>query len=728
MEWFKRYKVCFQSILLNKYAVYIYEQTEGELVELIGSDVPFETSESDDNNIFLPIRSQTGYLRIIDTTANGSILEDLMPNNNTEKLVRLYLLDRNGNDKVLCWSGFLQAQAFTQPWGNEIKQVEFPVISVLAAMNDISIQESDFIYQHNIAWYIAQGFTQTGEKPETVKIICNLENVRKDFLDIFIETSAFFSREEQQNDNVTETKYVGSSYLEILEQIGMLYGLCFRMKNNILYIAMYDDSNGRLAEFEVPWVHLEKIANGSLSTTYSPGNVGNANLLQSVEFFGNNNVTDFNLGKKEAVVKFQIRDADDHILELPSAPENDGDSLEVKNIYTGKVFVQPFSPDFGLKASCYFYEFETTGNNFNLVGNSSYKKCLENSVIYRPLFDPYYSKNDHLITGAFLCRWLYQKDESSIPSYTSGLFMNTKYIKGPVSNFGIEDCFTIYSRHEVAIQDGYLHINMRCLNFVRGQLAGDSEKLYFGNYTSIWGQSKETSLYCILTIGDMEWTPDAGWHEKSGNANTFELKFSGENIITNKTTEMNVDESSGFFIPAPSSGLTGKLTFRICNTTKCIEPDVAYYDSHSHIITDFSVEFLRTINPLETRRGNNTYRKTIVQFGFSDVAEIELNLGTDNNNKPSDAFIKLDTKNHVETLSYPDSEGKIRKQRPEMNLLGRMFEFYKVIRRSFIGIINSKNTDELYSRRFEYLGKKFFAVEKSRNWREEKTECKFIEV
>ena len=145
MAWNKRYRVPFQSFTGTQYMVYIYEHTAGELVTLTGSDNPFETQEDQSDDIFTPIRSQTGYLRVIDETG-GNLLEQLMPANNTEKLVRVYAGTWNVDtftDVNLVWQGFLCAEVFTQPWDGSKKMLEFPVKSVLSAMEDVTLTESN---------------------------------------------------------------------------------------------------------------------------------------------------------------------------------------------------------------------------------------------------------------------------------------------------------------------------------------------------------------------------------------------------------------------------------------------------------------------------------------------------------------------------------------------------------------------------------------------------------
>ena len=143
--------------------VYIYEQTSGALVTLTGADNPFVTQEDDDNDIFTPIRIQTGYIRVIDQTDDGSLLESIIPSNNTQKLVRLYTGTWNNSfttftDGVIKWQGFLCAEAFTQEWDNNIKVLEFPIKSLLGALEDVHLPDAAANYEENIADLIVMAF------------------------------------------------------------------------------------------------------------------------------------------------------------------------------------------------------------------------------------------------------------------------------------------------------------------------------------------------------------------------------------------------------------------------------------------------------------------------------------------------------------------------------------------------------------------------------------------
>jgi len=746
MAWYKRYRIPFQSLGGDQYVVYIYEQTSGRLDTLTGSANPFVTQEDYGDNIFEPIRKQTGYLRVIDETQDGSLLESLIPSNNTEKLVRLYFGEYvNGtfNDANLLWSGFLCAEAFTQPWDKQKKELEFPVKSIVAALEDVYLPESSAPNTSNVAKLFVDAFNALGETPRTVYVISNLEDIETNLLAAKVENRLFFDSEEVQSEGDTTKRLIGKSYSDAIEEVMQLFGMTVRMHNNILYISMYDNGAGKIGLLQfASWSNFVDVSQESHYGGSITG-VGDVTIL-SQTFAGIDNVAGFVQGGKEAVVRLKIENPDYSILELPLTSEDQSTAYEIGNIYPnrGQVFVQPHDPRTLAVETYAFYEYQSTGYQPNpanslyaLVGSSNYTNCLNNSVVMRPDYKPLYSTSDHLHTGAFPCRWLYKKDSNSQPQYKNGMFLNQMFLKENVQG-NLQNCYSLESSLAYTLKDGYLHIDMQCLNFKRSNINGEDGYLTFGEFISQREQGKmpTTSLYFILSIGNYFWD---GTNWVTGVMNNFEITFYGDNIESNKTTEMMVDETGGWFVPVPSTGMYGKVCLRIVNASRCLfkfddGTTSNYFDNHSKIITDLSVEFLPNINPMASRRTSNTYRQQILSGGFSGEEAIDLSIGTYNNNIPSDSFIKSKSNELVETLPYYYDGGIITDERPERNLLERMVEHYGQVRRTFKGILKSRfnplSSVDQYQYRYTYVNRNFFAVEARHDWREDTQEVKFIEV
>ena len=198
--------------------VYVYEQASGTLVTLTGSDEPFETSEDDSDDIFTPIRHQTGYLRVVDETANGNLMETMMPINNTEKMVCLYTGTWDADFTTFTrrqpeMAGvFCVPEAFTQPWDKQTKVVEFPVKSVLAAMEDVFLPESSAGNTMRTGKLIEQGLAQLGASFATVAVVSNLYNPMASLIP-FVKNAVFYSEENINNQGDSYQQIIGSSLL-----------------------------------------------------------------------------------------------------------------------------------------------------------------------------------------------------------------------------------------------------------------------------------------------------------------------------------------------------------------------------------------------------------------------------------------------------------------------------------------------------------------------------------
>ena len=113
------WKIKFKSLRAGTdYTVNIYKDgtlPSGYPLTLEGGAQSFVTEEDDNDDQFTPIRTQTGYIRIVDDgkAINDSNVEvaynwkELLPLNDTDRPVTL----TDGNNNVV-WCGFMQAQNF----------------------------------------------------------------------------------------------------------------------------------------------------------------------------------------------------------------------------------------------------------------------------------------------------------------------------------------------------------------------------------------------------------------------------------------------------------------------------------------------------------------------------------------------------------------------------------------------------------------------------------------
>lgn len=127
----------------DTYTVNIYDSGySGTPVPLKGGAQPFSTQEDDDDDMFRPVRTQSGYLCIVDDgkDADGHAFnwKSMLPTTDTDRPVTL----TNAAGTVL-WQGFMQAQNFGGVLYGNPQEREFPVQCALTVL-----EGTDINYQH----------------------------------------------------------------------------------------------------------------------------------------------------------------------------------------------------------------------------------------------------------------------------------------------------------------------------------------------------------------------------------------------------------------------------------------------------------------------------------------------------------------------------------------------------------------------------------------------------
>ena len=157
------------------YQVNIYDASySGNPIPLKGGSQPFTTEEENTDDMFTPLRLQSGYLRIVDDgkDANGNAFnwKTLCPSTDLDRPVTLTKV--SGNTETVMWQGFMQAQNFSGELYNPIQEREFPVQCCLSVLSSVQVSASapeprtfayllkaciDAIPQHSITNIVAQG-------------------------------------------------------------------------------------------------------------------------------------------------------------------------------------------------------------------------------------------------------------------------------------------------------------------------------------------------------------------------------------------------------------------------------------------------------------------------------------------------------------------------------------------------------------------------------------------
>lgn len=723
MAWNLHWQCCFQSLEGRDFAINIYDKDyTGSVAQLTGSDNPFVTQEDNSNDIFTALRGQTGYIRVLDM--DGELLENLVPENNTKRLVRLYYgVYENGafTPTNLMWVGFMCAQVYTQPWDGQVKMLEFPIKSLIGALEDVYIGDNVVGEGCNIAKLIVSAFAAIGENPTGCYIISNHSDVEAEMLKNVIDPQIFFDIASINNENTSYKEWIGSSYYDVMVSVLNLYGLMMRENQGRLYIVMYDNGDGKIGILQMPyWNQLELIANGG---TYGGSMYGvqEYDIMNYAEFAGDDNIAGFLQGGKNACVTLDISD-NKFDVDLPQTDETPDPPVEFQ-LHEGELYVQPHTPRTRRDWSHFF---DYTRRTLN--GTSDYPTMINGTVIMGYTGNPYYEPVN-LYTGAFPCRWFRRKDSETVV-LRNGIYLNTQY-KYQLEPIDYNLCYSVRSLVPLKASTGWLNINFNWHDLINYRY-GEGAPWLFDDVKSIIGYDVETEINMCLQVGNKFWNGSA-WVTGSAPSTKFWFKLTNGKVPDNKTPDMNTDMESGYFIPITEE-LNGFVTFYILNgvTVTFIGQSSATILCYTHILDGLEILHVLPLSVTASERSKNTYRKVITSGGFPDDVEISLALGTINNNYPSPSFIKNTSGDYIESLSYYHEGGIIKEERPEINLMNRIVAHYQSMRRTFTANLKVNMGSGLglnfFDYRYTYLGKKFFCVIEQYDWIDDRQKVKLIEV
>lgn len=306
------WKVQFRSLRANRlYTVNIYDDNyTGNPVSLIGAANPFETQEDDDDDMFKPVRTQSGYLKIVDT---GDInWRDIIPTTDTDRPVTL--THEENNATVVDWIGFMQAQNFGARLYEVPIERDFPLqcpLSVLSR-NDISTTNKDI---QNFAWLLWSALNTIPSIARPTQIIVQ---GGADAIEWLLKRVDWFDFIDADKNHQPKAKY---DYGSAIEDMCRFWGLTASIHGQTLYMTCADDA-GESNALVMAYADLANLASGN----YTPPSgivVGDDDITIETMFttvtigdiFASIDNNDYqNRGPNKAVVKVDSNGADDDVI------------------------------------------------------------------------------------------------------------------------------------------------------------------------------------------------------------------------------------------------------------------------------------------------------------------------------------------------------------------------------------------------------------------------------
>lgn len=241
----------------------------GTAVALKGADKTFTTQEDNSEDEFIPIRTQSGYVRIVDDglAADGVTAfdwKDLIPDTDTSRPVTL--THQSGGSTVVDWIGFLQAQNFSGTLYGNPQVREFPVQDVLLVTEGTEINYQQKAIQ-NFAYLLKQIVDSIPSSQRPSQFYFQGGTHAQAWLLKRIDWQNFVDEDAEGNLSARFNMY------DCLEDICRFWGWTVRMKGTAMYFTCADDSVGT-SFLHLTYANLTAMAGGTAAgttnETYTP--------------------------------------------------------------------------------------------------------------------------------------------------------------------------------------------------------------------------------------------------------------------------------------------------------------------------------------------------------------------------------------------------------------------------------------------------------------------------
>jgi hypothetical protein len=549
---------------------------------LTGAAEPFTTQEADDTDMFLPIRTQSGYIHTVGINDRDTWIS-LIPNGVTSKLVKL----THGNN-VIDWQGFLMPGVFSNEWpGIGAQEHEFPVQCPLSVLDGIDMDVQDPTPNHigivtfgELLMYIFGKLTAAGITINHY-YVQGTAAVTSARLALKVIWANFLTNDNNGTITARYTCY------QVLEEVCKFFGYTCRMIGDAVYFTQptgntlgFTDytsltGTGTYSERSTFTINDNMLASNNMQEQVVPG-VGRVTVSSDInkldnlieipydELFDRYNTVDSDY----AIIIRALDQGDEHVYALIKNPDTNGGTLSYQNESVSlSIHAAKFDGD-ALTKNKYsrFLAYDTSdvGNPVNQEIPSSKKsfnwtKCVE-------------------------------------------LFRGTEYAGNDATTM-----FTITSKQSFVVGGGILYVawNMRETD------AGQYQHMASDRPATLTAQMRIGDKYWAGTwdVANRQWTANSAW-TTTPSTFTMYLDADGPKTTRKLATDPQYD-GCGFPVEATMRGI---IEFSIIDVQwwegRYWEPGGWRRDGNNGFVPmlDFKIGFVRgTIE--DTKHNGNEYTK-----------------------------------------------------------------------------------------------------------------------
>lgn len=264
-----RWQIKFKTLKNKDGRIDIYEEGwDGGFTELEPAANPITTEEDSDDDYLKPIRSQTGYLRVVD---NGD-LEGLMPSDNSQHYVELHI------DNELEWRGYMQADTFSEDWDVTPLVIEYPLISPIGLLDGVYLDQEKGMGVVMLAELFLECIEATGVAydnvyyPREVWYDENEGGLKAPFETSLSRQTFFKDNGSDEKDSEDWKRYDADTCLSFLEEFCKFWGWTLHeRKKDLYFIGQADEC------YKTTMENIRKIVYGG---TY----IANRQVVKEIDF------------------------------------------------------------------------------------------------------------------------------------------------------------------------------------------------------------------------------------------------------------------------------------------------------------------------------------------------------------------------------------------------------------------------------------------------------------
>ena len=684
------WKVSFRTRSEKLGVLNLYEENySGAVVELTPAAVPFETQEDSADTWFVPIRKQTGYIRVLDE-------------GNTDGIMPVGMKDRYveyTEDGSLKWCGYVVPDVFSSDWDAVDNEIEFPVIGGIGVLEGEYLKEDDGLGVVPLAKLMYDCLLATGITYNRIYIpteVFPYEGSLDDLYPLTIEVSRFnfFKDNDTLNSDDTDwTRYNGATCYEVLSEIMKLWGWTLRERGKDLWITspkIEKSSYISFAKLGYMAEGMKMLGDGVKDST--------EHEISSLELAGSDHKRDVLQGRKKVIVKAAVNPVGVVVPSIDKAKMRYVDSYMV-DLTTKYEKRKLYVPKEGYTdVSLMSYAIVTPTEVY-----PSWREVPQNMAAVSLYVGAYYLEQDMFDVEDY--------DKKKNWNYTETIKIN------------LQDYGGNYPTYEEARNLPILVMKSRNVaNYINGAFVLSAQTRSRAFEEIAWesdGNGRGT-LEIRFRVGEKCWngsswvSGEAWFTVDMGNEEDPELTTGTGKIISTKTLDMPYNGADGYVMPIDQS-LNGEIILEI----HAVRNDGGYAVL---LLDNLKVDYFGVDN--DEQKSDDSENRYAKQTGLSynSEEEISLQMATNNNNKAGYGILSLDGDN-VETMYFAGTD---QTARPEMNLVSKGVQLYgrNTEKLTLQLDVTGANPHDLLKRN----GKKYVLASEAVNWQEETGQYIIMEV